>query len=960
MSVLRDINFLSQMRWDIPQGRLVESAVRGDFDLLAGRIIAGDQPLVVRGFELANIATGVAATSLILVTADSILMNLNASESGSMLWVPTDRANETLDPINNSRVVGSWSAGKTNYIGVDLTRSPDADTTDTVYFKDPDTGDEVARSVPTGRILDYKIVLTTTPMAAQPNLVPVAVVVVNSSGIVTAVTDARNLAYRLGSGGDSPDTQNSYPWAQGRTETTSGLTNLLFTGGDKAIGSDHEWRQAMMTRVWELGGGEYWYSATADRNVQMVWGGAQFSNGENFEWDGTNLHWKGLSFTYDNSTEYFNDIQDQITDSAGLTDLADGECIYVDLNRADNSSDLVAQKAELISLGAGDPPGSRWVIARRIGSDVFTLGWKYPVGTWIAVATTSSVGIVKLSRAASTPSAPIVIADTGGTIAAPADTVGLTVTAGATSGVTGRNGVTSTGGSSSNASYYGGSGVEGTGGANSSTGGGGLGGYFVGGASSGGFGGGGVTAVGGQGSGGAGGVGVKGTGGEGSASNGGPGGLFYGGVYNSAPGDGVIGVGRGTNGVSASFTAYDSAGAGGVFVAGLTNSVAAGFYAQGVIGVGGSNSTNSSGNDVSSPSSPLPGPSVGVTGLGGVGTEGGSGGVFFARATDAIRSGLWGYGSMATGATAARNGGSGVRGIGGAGSSGFGPATGGFGGIFNGGAAGAGNSDGGVGAQGIGGAKSGSGQDGAGLLGQGGGSAAPGVLGLASSYVAYSNSNCGVLGIAAASTGPGVLGVGNGASPAVQGSQDGSGAAGYFTNSSTGLPLKLENAQVGPAHGSAWLVVQGAEPSAPNGGELYVSDGTAEGIVAENIYASLDDHNNVNKWCNLSAVKAYATLELPEAAANCTIVGGNAINSATTTSTDVTVNLGRQFDTSGGGYVVTATFELPNSYSYAEPFIVVHTKTNTSFKLRMIGHDGTVIDPQDPEGGSINVVVIGY
>jgi hypothetical protein len=338
------------MRWDIPQGRLVESAVRGDFDLLSGRIIAGDQPLVVRGFEMANIVTGVAATSLILITADSILMNLNASESGSMLWVPTVRANETLDPNNNSRVSGSWSAGKTNYVGLDLTRAPDAETTDTVYFKDPDTGDEVARSVPTGRILDYKIVITTTPMAAQPNLVPVAVVVVNSSGIVTAVTDARNLAYRLGSGGDSPDTQNAYPWAQGRTETTSGLTNLLFTGGDKAIGSDHEWRQAMMTRVWEIGGGEYWYSATADRNVQMVWGGASFSNGENFEWDGTNLHWKGLTFTYDNSTEYFNDIQDQITDSAGLTDLADGECIYVDLNRADNSSDLVAQKAELISL----------------------------------------------------------------------------------------------------------------------------------------------------------------------------------------------------------------------------------------------------------------------------------------------------------------------------------------------------------------------------------------------------------------------------------------------------------------------------------------------------------------------------------------------------------------------------------------------------------------------------------
>ena len=458
MSVLRQLNILGQMRLDVPHIRSIESSIAADFDVVAGRVQAGEKAVVVRGFTLANFDAGTAANSVQLTTADGILYNMNASESGTFLWVSADRDVETLNSATNARVSGSFTAGQVNYVGLDLTRSADSTTADLVQFLDPNTLLENAKNVPLGRTLDYRIVISTTPFSSSPNLVPIAKIKTDAANNVDAATgsvqDARNILWRLGSGGDFPNRFSTFTWAQNRVESITG--SGVFTGGDKAIQSQKDWMDAVMTRLWEIGGGENWYSTTADRNVRMVRApGTVFaSTGDNFEWvitglyvSGTyprHLHWQGLKIVFDNSNTaavYYNTVTDQAGDdaagsaAASKTALADGDCIYVDIDRTSNAA-VVAKKAALQTLSVPAIPGSRFVLAWRVGADVFTRDSSLAVNVSFQPATTTVAGAVRLNEtpnathaASGVPTVPVLNLTNSITIGGPTYPVTGTATA---------------------------------------------------------------------------------------------------------------------------------------------------------------------------------------------------------------------------------------------------------------------------------------------------------------------------------------------------------------------------------------------------------------------------------------------------------------------------------------------------------------------------------------------------
>ncbi len=423
---------------DVPHLRSMESSIAADFDVVVGRAMAGDKPLVVRGFTLANTTTGTSSSSLQLLSADSVVFNLNASEAGSFLWIPSDRAADVLNSAN-SKVTGSFASNSVNYVGIDFIRTADATTKDLVKFYDPDSSLETERIVPLGRTLDFKIVISAVPFSSSPNLIPIAKVTTDTSNNVTVVQDARPMMFRLGSGGDVPNAGSSFAWPFGRQENSS-LT--AFTAGDKSLISNKDWMDAIMTRVWEIGGGENWYSPTSDKNVKLVRYPAPtvFSNGDNFEIDTGFLHWKGLRVVFENSNTigaYYNDIADSITNDVTLNTVTDGYCWYVDIDRTANKTgvnSIVMKRALMQGLSTPVTPGSRFIIAwaTTVGAvlSVYTRDGYSFVGASFAAATTSSIGAVKLSRAASTPSAPIVIADTGGSIVNNAVARGLSVVAG--------------------------------------------------------------------------------------------------------------------------------------------------------------------------------------------------------------------------------------------------------------------------------------------------------------------------------------------------------------------------------------------------------------------------------------------------------------------------------------------------------------------------------------------------
>lgn len=399
MAVNRQANLLGQQRVDIPHLRAIESAACYDFDAI-GLLMTGGAACVVSGFEVVNYSTvvGANASSIVLRTASSRLVHPLASDSGSFFQVPVDRADETLN-TNNIRIQGSWTPSAVNYVGVDLLRSADDSTSDTVRFLDSSADSESDEQVPLARTMDYVITITTSPFSISPTICPVAKVTLDSNSAVTAIQDARNLLFRLGRGGDSPKVNNPYGWPGGRNEGSG-----LLTAGDRSIRSMKQWCDAVMTRFQELGGGEYWYSLTSDRNVRLAQGSSPFdSTGEAFEWVTGNLHWQGLKLIFDNSTGYINEIKSQLTDSPGLTDLADGECIYVDLDRTANktgASALQPQKAVLATLGGSTVPGQRWVLAYNIGGYIYIKDQSFPVGSAWKLGTPSAAGLVKSTIAA--------------------------------------------------------------------------------------------------------------------------------------------------------------------------------------------------------------------------------------------------------------------------------------------------------------------------------------------------------------------------------------------------------------------------------------------------------------------------------------------------------------------------------------------------------------------------------
>jgi hypothetical protein len=406
MAVNSELNWLGQQRVDLPHLRMIESGVRYDFDSLAYMLV-GETPQIVRGFELITGSVGLEATKIVIKTAGSKVIHNLASDSGSIFAVPYSRDNETLDPTTNTRMVGSCSPNSTNYIGIDLKKSADPSTADLAQFIVPLENIEDGQKVPLRRTMDYVFIIRQVDFSLDKSICPLLIVTTNNKNVITSIKDVRPLLGRLATGGANNSDIAVYGWPGGRPNNESTDTSVI--AGDKSLRDLKSWMNAIMHRLHELGGGQYWYSIAADRNVHLHTGGSLFnSTGESFEVVGGNIHWQGLSFSFDNSPQYKLTIADQTTNQPGLTNLIDGECLYCDINRTVTSS-VVLQKGSLSTLGGSLRPGQRWVVVSRIGSNYYVNGVPYPIGAAFSLATTSHSGNSKISIDAVTTLNPVAV-----------------------------------------------------------------------------------------------------------------------------------------------------------------------------------------------------------------------------------------------------------------------------------------------------------------------------------------------------------------------------------------------------------------------------------------------------------------------------------------------------------------------------------------------------------------------
>jgi hypothetical protein len=402
--MIRNFNFKNNQRLDISHLKMIESSVTNDLKVLTGNVISGNNPIIIKGFTVSVAGViGNPATSLQMITAGSVMIHPLGSEEGGVFTVSSTQAPERLN-VNNFRVIGSFTSGASNYIGIDLIRTVDTSTSDTVSILSDTTGEEFTQLSPLGNVLDYRIYIQTSNFNSTPNICPVAVVVVDALGGVSSVTDARPLAFRLGTGGTSPSATTPYYSLPDRVEnsiTFEGTGSSPFTGGDKNITSLRDWMAVVETRIWEGSGGAYWYSPSSVNDIRPAYdSNSIFSEvSENWYLDGADLLWQGIRFIFSNGTNgaYYCTVADQTTALVGLTDLNNGECLYIDIDRTRNAVNLPVTKANFAAMPQPTIPGSRLIIAWKNFGSVYVYGQSAPVNTLtIGHASTVAFGTVKV------------------------------------------------------------------------------------------------------------------------------------------------------------------------------------------------------------------------------------------------------------------------------------------------------------------------------------------------------------------------------------------------------------------------------------------------------------------------------------------------------------------------------------------------------------------------------------
>lgn len=268
------------MRVDWPHIRSIESSISFDFDsVLRGIITGSDNPYLIRGFEIQIPDAAISANSLQVDVADTAILHSTSAESGTIFTIPNGTAADTLNSTN-SRVIGAFQNGVTNFVSIELVRSTDPDSADQTAGWSEAQKSEFQRTVPIGTILDYKYIITSSGFSTN---LPLYTVGVSPSGSVEYIQKSTPNLFRLGSGGTVPDPYSSFnfgglsnpqnelsprrEWINENTavnanpvSVTPGDDPLAFNYGDFSIKTLKQWMDAVMTRFKETTGSSYWYT----------------------------------------------------------------------------------------------------------------------------------------------------------------------------------------------------------------------------------------------------------------------------------------------------------------------------------------------------------------------------------------------------------------------------------------------------------------------------------------------------------------------------------------------------------------------------------------------------------------------------------------------------------------------------------------------------------------------------
>lgn len=264
MAVLGRVLLNSAERIDLPDLLSIDSYGAGDWKYFMQSLVGTTKPYILYGFDVINPGNAIGLPTCAFRVADSIVY-YPGSAAGPFFYGLPD-GNEASEPL-----VPQLRTNATNFVY--LTLSTFETSVDTRALWDPDrnggAGGEFTQDINTESVIQAQLGISTGSFPV--NTVPLAIIVVGPTAIET-ITDARDMMFRLGTGGIAPDAQADFAFPSlpdvnyARQEPGNTMSSLSdpnpFQGGDKNIKTLKQWMDAIMTKLKELGGTTYWYEDT--------------------------------------------------------------------------------------------------------------------------------------------------------------------------------------------------------------------------------------------------------------------------------------------------------------------------------------------------------------------------------------------------------------------------------------------------------------------------------------------------------------------------------------------------------------------------------------------------------------------------------------------------------------------------------------------------------------------------
>lgn len=335
MAVLGRVLISGAERLDLPDLLSIDSFTAGDFKFLMQALVGADRPYILKGFDVINPADAIGGQTISINVANSVTFYPGSSAGPFFFGLP--EGNTLSQPL-----VPELRKSATNFVYLTLDTQETAQ--DTRAFWDPDKeggeGGEFNQDVNTESALIASINVSTSSF--PENTIPICKVVVGTN-FIESIEDSRDLMFRLGSGGLTPDPFSRYNFRSDpalgfeRNEPNTLMQSALqpnpFFGGDKNIRTLKEWMDAVMTKIAELGGTSFWYEDSSSYNlVNLFLDALGTSIKSKGQWELDEATKGQVTWTEDINLRIMHDLR-EIKVRAGQKVLEDEEVMYFEYER---------------------------------------------------------------------------------------------------------------------------------------------------------------------------------------------------------------------------------------------------------------------------------------------------------------------------------------------------------------------------------------------------------------------------------------------------------------------------------------------------------------------------------------------------------------------------------------------------------------------------------------------------